>query len=369
MTSIKDTLSPMSTRPREYPTLLRVGHKYEISLGQRLALGGFKGPMDIAVGPDGWNYVINRYPNPAAVARNRFVRVTVQDDGYENDIFFTKDGNEDEFDNEFLPSWVMCALDSEGPLFVTDEHANVVAMFKTTGETVGWWGERGEGPGQMNAPSGICLDADQNLWVVSTRNHRLEHFTREGESLGGFGEFGTEPGKLNFPWGVAVDPMDGSVLVADWRNDRVQRFSIEGEPLQVFGRSGSGEGEFRRPSGVAVDKHGDIYVADRENHRVLMFNHRGMFIESFIGDATMNERGISKLMTNPDMLRMRDNIVNLDREKRLMHPTSVKVDDDNSLVYIVDSGRYRVQVYRKLCRELAPDEVDAPDLHVDPVLR
>ena len=122
-----------------------------------------------------------------------------------------------------------------------------------------------------------------------------------------------------------------------------------------------------RPSGVVVDRHGDIYVADRSNDRVLMFNYRGMFIESFRGDATLNEKAIRKVMTNLDMVRMRHNIVNLDREKRLMNPTSVKVDDDG-LVYIVDSGRYRIQVYRKLVRVLGADEVDPPDMHVDPVL-
>ena len=109
-------------------------------------------------------------------------------------------------------------------------------------------------------------------------------------------------------------------------------------------------------------------VPHRSNHRVLMFNHRGMFVESLLGDAVMNERAISKLMTNPDMLRMRDNIVNLDREKRLMHPTSVRVDDEGR-IYVVDTGRYRIQVYRKLCRVLGPNEVDPPTMHIDPILR
>jgi DNA-binding beta-propeller fold protein YncE len=296
------------------------------------------------------------------------VRVTNEDTGYDDDIFFTQDGKPDPYNNEFLPSWVMCVLDSENRLFVTDEHANVVAMFSTSGDTLGYWGEHGEGAGQLNGPSGIALDADENLWVVSSRNHRVEHFTREGEYLGGWGEHGTEPGQFSYPWGVAVDPVNGTILVADWRNDRIQRFSPEGEALQVIGKSGTGEGELNRPGGVVVDKFGDIYVADRSNHRVLMFNHRGMFVESLLGDAVMNERAISKLMTNPDMLRMRDNIINLDREKRLMHPTSVRVDDEGR-IYVVDSGRYRIQVYRKLCRVLGPEEVDPPTMHIDPILR
>jgi len=97
-----------------------------------------------------------------------------------------------------------------------------------------------------------------------------------------------------------------------------------------------------------------------------MFNWRGLFVESFRGDATINPRGISRLMGNPDILRQRDNVIDLDREKRLKYPTSVKVDDDH--LYIVDTGRYRVQIYRKLCRLLEPGDVEAASLHKDPSL-
>ncbi len=352
-----------------YPSLLRVGHKYEISLGQRLALGGFKGPQDLAVGPDGWLYVVNRFTEAGSdVARSRFVRVKADDNGYEDDIVASFSGEPDPVGQETLPSPVMCTIDSSGVLYLTDEHANVVAKFDSvSGDAVGHWGVAGENPGQLNAPSGIALDADENVWVVSTLNHRVEQFTRDGEHITGFGEYGSEPGQLSHPWGIAVDPITQTLLVADWRNDRIQRFSKAGELLQVIGRSGDGPGEMNRPSGVAVDQQGDIYVTDRSNHRVLLFNPRGMFIESFRGAATLNERGIRKLMTNLDMVRMRENVVNLDEEKLFKNPTSVKIGSDG-LVFMVDSGRYRIQVYRKLCRELGPDEVDPPTMHVDPTL-
>lgn len=368
MTSLLERPAAGSARSGEYPTLFRRGHQFEIALGQRLALGGFKGPNDVAFGPDGWLYVLNRYPTAGLLARNRWVRVNINDDGYENDIVpLGPDGKVMDFGEEWLVSLVMCTADSKGVIYSADEHRNVVVRVKTTGETVGYWGEGGSRPGQLNAPSGICLDADENLWIANTRSHRVDHYTQSGRWLGGFGEFGTEPGKLNYPWGLAVDPVNQSVLVVDWRNDRVQRFSPAGGLLQVIGSPGSGTGELHRPSGVAVDNHGDVYVADRGNNRVLMFNYRGMFIESFIGDAVINERGMKKVLTNLDMVRMRDNISDLDREKRLKAPVSVKVDNKGR-VYIVDSGRYRIQVYRKWCRVLTPDEVDPPTLHVDPVL-
>jgi len=360
-----ETFDPLNL----YPPMLRIGHRYEISLGQRLAQGGFKGPQDVAVGPDGWLYVINRFSESGtAVPRSRFVRVRLDDDGYENDIVISLSGEPDVVGSETLPSPVMCTIDNNGILYVTDEHAGVVARFdSSTGAAVDHWGKTGNKPGELNGPSGITLDSDGNVWVVSTLNHRLERFSPNGNHISGFGSFGIKPGQLNHPWGIASDPITNTLMVADWRNDRLQRFNYDGELLQVIGKSGNGPGELNRPSGVAIDSHGDIYVADRNNHRVVMFNPRGMYIESFRGDATLNERGIRKLMTNLDMVRIRENVVNLDDEKRFKNPTSVTIGPDGSIL-MVDSGRYRIQVYKKLCRELSPDEIDPHDIHMDPEL-
>jgi sugar lactone lactonase YvrE len=170
---------------------------------------------------------------------------------------------------------------------------------------------------------------------------------------------------LNYPWGITIDPVNQTVLVADWLNNAVKRFSRDGELLQVLGTPGNGTGELNKPSDVAVDQHGDIYIVDRGNNRVLIYNHRGMFLESLIGDATMTDKGVQKLLTNPDALRLRDNVVNFDREKRLAAPTSIKVDDEGR-IYIVDTGRWRIQVYQKLWRILEPHEIDSPELHMDP---
>ena len=367
-TTTQESTTWVETHRRSYPTLLRIGHRYETTLGQRLAVGGFRGPQDIAVGPGNSYFVLNRgSANLDQVPPTRYVRVNIDDEGYEDDIVPEVDGKVVGPGDERFPSAVMCVMDSEGVMYSTDERANAVLAINTSGETVAVFGNAGAGPGCLNGPSGIALSADETLWIVNSRDHRIQHFTRDGEYLGGFGEFGTAPGQLNFPWGISVDPVTATLVVADWRNSRIQRFNTQGDLLQVIGHPGSGVGELDHPSGVVVDQYGDIYVADRDNHRVLMFNWRGLFVESFRGDATINPRGISRLMGNPDILRQRDNVINLDREKRLRFPTSVRVDDEGRL-FIVDTGRYRVQIYKKLCRVLDSGEVEDAALHLDPGL-
>lgn len=348
----------------EYPTLLRMGHKYQFCLGQRLPVEGFYGPLDVSIGADDWLYVLNRWENVNGIPRNRYVTVTL-DDNYGDFIYPKFDGEMESRGKERFPSPVMCAIDNDGVLYSTDEHANSVLMLNTSGETVGSWGEEGDGPGKLKAPSGITIDSDENLWIINCQNHLVQCFTRQGEYVKGWGEFGTEPGQLNYPWGITVDPINETLLVADWRNDVVKRFTTDGDLLQVIGTPGHGVGELRRPSSVAVDQHGDIYVVDRGNDRVLVFNYKGMYLESLIGDATMTDRGVQKLLTNPDALRLRDNVTDFDKEKRFAAPTSVKVDDEGR-IYVVDTGRWRIQVYQKLCRVLEPHEIDAVEMHMDP---
>ncbi|MDE0197429.1 MAG: NHL repeat-containing protein, partial [Caldilineaceae bacterium] len=174
-------------------------------------------------------------------------------------------------------------------------------------------------------------------------------FTREGGLLGGWGSYGCGEGEFNMPWGIAVDEV-GDVYVADWRNDRVQKFGADGDFKMAFGESGCGDGQFNRPSGVDVDRHGDIYVVDRGNNRVQLFNEEGRYVQQFIGDATLSKVAISYMMTNAYPNRLRD-MAKLEIQKLLRWPQSVIVSEDG-LMYVPDTGSYRVQVYRKEAVEL-----------------
>lgn len=342
-----------------------MGHVFVTSVGHRNFDDGFYGALDVAFGGDGWYYVLNKVdPRLRLFSKVRFAKVDINDQ-YEPNIFLTVDGTPEDFDEERFPGPVCCDSDQRGTLFMTDEHANKVALVSTDGTVQRSWGESGDGPGQLNAPSGIAWLPDDTVWVVSTRSSRVQQFTRDGKYLRGFGEFGSEPGQMNYPWGVSVDPIDGSVLVADWLNDRVQRFSPDGELMHVFDTLVPGKAPLKRPSDVAVDAHGDVYVCDRGNDRVVQFNHRGLFIESLYGDAPMTERGANRLMANPDMLRWRDYIPDLEREKRFWRPISLKVDDQFR-VFVVDAARFRMQIYQKKFRELGPGQIDPVETYTDP---
>jgi DNA-binding beta-propeller fold protein YncE len=216
-------------------------------------------------------------------------------------------------------------------------------MFDAQGNFVRSWGSFGSEDGQLNRPSGLAVDPDDNVVVVDHLNHRIQRFSPEGQRLGGWGSQGSEPGQFDMPWGVVTDA-SGNVYVADWRNDRIQKFSPDGQHLASIGRSGSGDGELRRPANLGVDREGTIYVADWGNERVVVFTPEGYPLTTIIGDSEMSKWGAEFLAANQDLLEGRKVMADGSPEKRLWGPTAVEIDEQGR-VLIVDSCRHRVQVY------------------------
>ena len=317
---------------------------------------GFIHPIALTLGDNGVMYVLNR-GGPESVGRLEHKRVCVctVDEGYIGE--WGTGGTED--GQFWWPSDITRAGD--GRIFVTDEALQRVNIFDPDGNYVRHWGDVGEAPGQFNRPAGITAAPDGTLLISDGLNHRIQRFTTEGEYVDGWGEYGAQAGQFNTPWGLTCDA-DGNVFVADWRNDRVQAFTAAGRFIGQWGTSGDGTGQLNRPASVAVDRERYIYVADWGNERVQIFDPDGEVAGILTGDATVSTWAADYLAANPDEQRARTEAnlapaVNPWRdhhretsariESRFWGPTSIAVDPDGR-IYVVDSCRHRVQVYRKV---------------------
>jgi DNA-binding beta-propeller fold protein YncE len=256
------------------------------------------------------------------------------------------------------------AIDTEGRVYIADEALHRISIFDAKGRFLAKWGVKGSAAGAFDRPAGLAFDQDQHLLVVDGLNNRLQRYTTDGRFLGQWGRGGRGPGEFNLPWGIAVDRA-GDVYVADWRNDRIQKFDARGTFLASYGTSGRGDGEFSRPAGVAVDAEGNIYIADWGNERVQVLSPDGGFLAKFRGEAGLSKWGESYFSSNQDELQERQN-ANLEPELNLSPtddlreesasiekffwgPIAVKVDDQGRL-YVVESCRHRIQIYRKAAR-------------------
>ena len=322
--------------------LLRAGFPFYQTLGMR-RLTNF--PIDLAFGKEDRLYILCRSEGTALIRK-----------------YSTEDRDLGDFGSYGSEpgqmTWPVTILaDDEENLYLSDEALHRITIIDSEGELVDSWGEEGADAGQLRRPTGMDFDAEGNLYVVDSLNHRLQRFTRAGKLLDQWGGYGCGEGEFNMPWGIAVDEL-GDVYVADWRNDRVQKFSADGAFLMAFGTPGCGDGEFNRPSGVDVDLHGDIYVVDRGNNRVQLFNAEGRYVQQFVGDATLSTVAISYMLTNAFPNRLRD-MAKLEAQKLLRWPQSVVVSEDG-LMYVPDTGSYRVQVYRKQAVELDQSQLAPP---------
>ena len=318
---------------------------------------GFTVPVDTALGRGGILWVLNRAGVPSFVTARRITKCTCEGKWLGISPF----GGTGKGDDRMI--WpVSMVVDRDGNIYISDEALHRISVLDSEGNFLRNWGVKGAGNGEFNRPAGIAFDNDDNLMVVDGLNHRVQRYTRDGHFLGAWGRFGSGDGEFRNPWGVTVDSA-GDVYVADWRNDRIQKFEPDGTHLATLGTPGGGDGELHRPAGIAVDGDGDIWVADWGNERVQVLDSDGRFVAKLRGEATLSimstdyyyegfhhqleadlEAQRNMLEDPPTFDSPRNESASI--EKYFWAPTSVRIGDDG-MIYIADSHRHRIQVYRK----------------------
>ena len=165
-------------------------------------------------------------------------------------------------------------------VFQFDKEGNILTQF---------------GAGLFEWPHGIDVDDDGNVWVADARGseerrrgHQVIKFSPQGEvllRLGTAGVGGRTRTTLNEPNDVLVAP-NGDIFVGDGHaanggNNRIVKYSSDGRYLMEWGQQGSNPGEFRTPHALAMDRDGLLYVGDRSNRRIQVFEQDGTFVRDF----------------------------------------------------------------------------------------
>ena len=186
------------------------------------------------------------------------------------------------------------AMDAAGNLYIADTDNHRIRKVDSSGgiTTIAGTGERGSGgdggpatEAQLGSPFGVAADTAGNLYIADRFNHRIRRVDSAGviSTIAGSGEhgFGGDGGpateaQLNGPSGVAADTA-GNLYIADQGNNRIRKVdstgvisTIAGTGERGFGGDGgpATEAQLDSPFGVAADTAGNLYIADRTNHRI-----------------------------------------------------------------------------------------------------
>ena len=172
-------------------------------------------------------------------------------------------------------------VDSSGDVYVAQRGAKAdpIVVFDSKGKYLRSWGK-----GLFRTPHGLRIDKGGHVWVTDVDYHLVMEFTNDGKllrTLGTKGKPGATKDTFNRPTDIGFLP-NGDFLVTDgYGNSRVVKFSREGRYLLEWGKPGKGPGEFDTPHSLVVDSHSNVYVSDRENNRIQIFDANGKFLRQW----------------------------------------------------------------------------------------
>jgi hypothetical protein len=168
------------------------------------------------------------------------------------------------------------AIDGKDQVWVYTRAAPPVQVYEPSGRFVRSWGED-----LVKTAHHIKFDHAGNVWLADIGHHVVMQFTPEGKllkTLGTRGEAGADQDHLDQPTDMAITP-SGDVFVSDgYGNNRIVHFDKHGRFVKAWGGLGTGPGEFSLPHAIAADSKGRLYVADRNNVRVQVFDQAGQLI-------------------------------------------------------------------------------------------
>jgi hypothetical protein len=245
------------------------------------------------------------------------------------------------------------AYDANGDLYLADAQNHVVREISKSGQisTIAGTGIEGYGgdgaaatAALLDTPTGVALDARGNIFIADSHNHRIRKVsggtitTIAGTGAPGYAGDGgaATAAQLSLPSAVAVDS-SGNVYIADTNNQRIRKITgttiitIAGNGEELYAGDGAAAiaAVLDGPTGVALDAIGNVYIADRHNHRIRMVTPAGT-ISTIAGSGTASFSGGFSGEDAPATAAT------------LAKPTGVSVDGAGN-VYIVDTDNQRIR--------------------------
>lgn len=267
--------------PRHRPTLLLAALLLPLAAcsGDAEAEAEAAPEMAVAESPDPASVDPLQLPNPYVMGDSTWGQASAgRDFGAASAIYPAPDGQS---------IWVgercganVCVDSDVDPIMQFDLDGNLITSF---------------GAGMFAWPHGMYVEDDGSVWVADATGyaavpegwgHVMYKFSPTGEllmTLGAQGEPGSGPDRFAKPSDMLVAP-DGHIFVADGHdadgNNRVVKLTAEGEFVMEWGSTGEADGQFRDVHALAMDSQGRLWVGDRGNSRIQLFDQEGNHLET-----------------------------------------------------------------------------------------
>jgi DNA-binding beta-propeller fold protein YncE len=200
------------------------------------------------------------------------------------------------------------AVNSQGHIFVYSRsnptgggpaygiHAAQLFEFSPSGDFIR---EHGRGLYAWAFAHGLRIDANDNIWTVDKGSNMVVRMNPEGRVVWVFGRkaesssegarpierqnppLAPQDGRFREPTDLAFDSR-GNIYISDgYINSRVAKYDMNGDWVMSWGEPGTGPGQLRTPHSIAIDRNDNVYVGDRSNARIQVFDTDGNFLRMF----------------------------------------------------------------------------------------
>jgi hypothetical protein len=149
----------------------------------------------------------------------------------------------------------------------------------------------------------VRIDKDDNIWAIDKGSDMIIKFNQAGRVIMTFGRRSESADEGAKPWehvdpplpaidGLFRQPTDvtwdseGNIYITDgYVNSRVAKYDKNGDWVKSWGDKGTGPGQFRLPHAIVADSNNNLYVGDRTNRRIQVFDTEGTFLRMFTIDV------------------------------------------------------------------------------------
>lgn len=253
------------------------------------------------------------------------------------------------------------AINNEGHLFIVDTGNNRIVKFDRAGKvilTVGGFGWESE---QFDRPLDVTAKTGLDVFVADYNNERIERYDKELNYLSSFTSNQTlaENLKFGFPTGIDISK-HGELFICDNENNRILKVDAFGNPALSFGDFNWGAGQLQAPVKIEISRDDKIYVSDKKAAQIVVFDYYGSFITRF-GKNVLNEpNGLA--WANNNLLFVADTgnkrIVVFDKDHRHIFSwgasgeklgafqAPVDVDTIDEKIFVLDAGSGLIQVFK-----------------------
>jgi DNA-binding beta-propeller fold protein YncE len=179
---------------------------------------------------------------------------------------------------EFNADVAAVGVDKHDNVYAFNRGKHPMCVFDREGNLLRTWGE-----GIYPRAHGVFMAPDDTIWLTDDADHTVRHCTLDGKVLLAIGIPGKpSPYMSGEPFHrcthTAMSPDGNYLYISDgYGNARIHKFTVDGKWVSAWGEPGTDPGKFNIPHNICCDPDGWVYVADRENHRVQVFDGNGKY--------------------------------------------------------------------------------------------